>query len=107
MKNFDEFDGELSELLRDVAIEHDPGDNFDKSVVRTAKLNFHARTLRFWAPAILGALVAALGFLAAIEMVYFAPIAKPIILKGREAKAEKRQPLIPEYIEQSGDPIQK
>lgn len=107
MKDWDDLDSELSSLLQDSAIEHDPGDRFDQTVVRTAKLNYHARTLRFWTPAILGGLVAALGLLAAIEMVYFAPSAQPLILKGHEAKAQRQQPLIPEVIEQSGDPASK
>lgn len=105
MKDWNDFDGELSDLLQETAIDHDPGDSFDKSVLRTAKLDYHSRTLKFWAPALIGALVAALGLLATIEMVYFAPVAKPLILKGHEAKAEKKPPLIPEVIDQSGDSV--
>lgn len=92
-------DEELSAILRQAAIDHEPCADFDKRVLNQVKLNFHARTLKFWAPAIFGALLAAVGLLATFEAIYFAPVSKPINFKGQEARSKVKEPLIPETLD--------
>ena len=50
MSHRDLSDQDLSELLCESAIDHEVGQDFVNRVVREAKLDFHSRTLKFWAP---------------------------------------------------------
>ena len=94
------FEG-LDLMLKEATIEHDPGEGFDKSVIRRVVLDRGARTLKFWMPAIVGAIVAGVAVLSAVEVVSMAPARKAVNVRGQEARAVKR-PAIPDFSDPGG-----
>ncbi len=98
----------LSQVLQTGSIDFDPGEQFDSLVLREVKLDWHARTLKFWAPAIVSAIVAGLAVLSAIEVVCIAPSRKQADLHGKEARLERRQtPVIPDLKDATANTIVK
>lgn len=85
----------LSALLGQHAIEHDPGDAFDRKVVGAWRLQRSARTFEFWRPAIIGAILASVALVAVVQVLTAKP--KPPVLKGQEARLSA--PQIPSYTE--------
>lgn len=92
---------DLDALLQDATFEPEPNESFDSSVLRQVKLDRSARTLKFWMPAIIGALIAGVAVLSAVEVVGFSPTRKPAKLTGQEAKAAP-QLEIPDFRDPSG-----
>jgi hypothetical protein len=91
----------LDLALKEATIEHDPGEGFDKGVLRRVLLDRGARTVKFWMPAFFGALVAGLAVLSAIEVVSIAPARKTVNVRGQEARADRR-PVIPDFSDPGG-----
>lgn len=89
---------DLDQVFKEAAIRHDPGESFDKGVLREINLDRHFRTVRFWMPAIVSALVAGVAVLSAIEVVCFAPARKAVDVRGQEARMDKG-PTIPDFRE--------
>ena len=89
---------EFEFAMHDAAIQHDPGEAFDKVVLREVSLDRHARTVKFWLPAIVGALVAGLAVLSAVEVVCFSPTRNNVDVSGQEAQATVT-PSIPDFRE--------
>ena len=94
------FEG-LDLMLKEASIEHDPGEGFDRSVIRRVVLDRGARTLKFWMPAIVGAFVAGVAVLSAVEVVSMAPARKAVNVRGQEARAVRR-PAIPDFSDPGG-----
>lgn len=92
----DHLQDQFESLLLEAALLPDPGEEFDRSVLRQVRLDRHARTLKFWMPAILGALIAGVAVLSAVEVVGFSPARKAPRLAGQEARANPRL-VIPEF----------
>ncbi|MBS1721506.1 MAG: hypothetical protein JSS66_00700 [Armatimonadetes bacterium] len=92
-------DEEIGLLVQDAVMEHDPGEAFDQSVVREAILEYHSRTLRFWMPAILGAMVGGVALLAALELLLLSPARVKPNVRGQEAKVERQVPTIPDFTD--------
>ena len=64
-----ELQGSMSlNMLRGAAMEAEPREGFDDRVVRLVKLQT-ARNLRYWSPAIMGAAVAGVVLLAALQII--------------------------------------
>lgn len=85
----------LSALLGQHAIEHDPGEEFDRKVVGAWRLQRSARTFEFWRPAIIGAILACFALVAVVQVLTAKPT--PAVLEGQEAKLAS--PQIPSYTE--------
>ena len=95
----------IERVFQDAAIQHDPGESFDKSVLREITLDRHARTDKFWMPAIVSALVAGVAVLSAVEVICFAPVRNSPNLRGQEARVQA-SPTIPDFREPLG-PIER
>lgn len=91
----------LDLMLKEATIEHDPGEVFDKGVIRRVVLDRGARTLKFWMPALVGAIVAGVAVLSAVEVVSMGPSRKAANVRGQEAKLDRR-PAIPDFRDPGG-----
>jgi len=92
-------DRSLSGLLREASIEAEPDEAFIGKTIRRVKLDQGARSLRFWLPAIVGAAVAGLAALSAVEMLYFMPEKRPVDVRGQEAKTAPTEPNLQDFID--------
>ncbi|MBS1714755.1 MAG: hypothetical protein JST30_10515 [Armatimonadetes bacterium] len=92
-------DQSLSGLLREASLDTEAGDAFVGQTLRRVKLDRGARSLRFWLPAIVGAAVAGLAALSAVEMLYFMPEQRPVDVRGQEAKTAPNDPSLQDFID--------
>lgn len=72
--------------LRAAALDPEPSEGFDDRLAMRFELYRRSRTLRFWAPAIVGAALAGVAALAIVELLSTAPEHRQPVLDGHEAK---------------------
>lgn len=60
--------------------------DFDEKLVRRLRLDRGSRTLAYWSPVVVGAVLAGIAGLALIQVVSFRPEPRPAVLEGREAR---------------------
>ncbi len=88
------------DFLRSSAIEPEPDPTFESRFIRRWRVEQRARTVSYWMPAVVGAVVASVALLAVIQILFASPVKRDIDLKGREAQLN-----IPSYGETViGDP---
>lgn len=92
-------DGHLSGILREASFDAEAGDAFIGQTMRKVKLDRGARSLKFWLPAIVGAAVAGLAALSAVEMLYFMPEKRPVDVRGQEAKVSPNDSGLSDFID--------
>lgn len=79
-------------------IEHDPVAN--ARISRIARIGLNRKTVDYWSPALIGAVTAAVGFIAILQILAYQPTDTPAAIG--DAKAELSTPnqeLLPNYTE--------
>ena len=82
------------EFLRSSVIEPEPDPTFESRFIRRWRVERRARTVSYWMPAVVGAVVASVALLAVLQILFAAPSRQRMDTKGREA-----QLTIPSYGE--------
>jgi hypothetical protein len=82
------------EFLRSASIEPEPDPTFESRFIRRWRVERRSRTVSYWMPAVVGAVVASVALLAVLQILFAAPGKSRIDLKDREA-----QLTIPSYRE--------
>lgn len=73
-------------MLRLIAVEPEVAPNFNERVLRRWRVRSVQESLRFWSPAVLGGLVAALLVLASLQLVSRSSQLPTVKLNGHEAR---------------------
>lgn len=74
------------EFLRSNVIEPEPDPTFESRFIRRWRVERRARTVSYWMPAVVGAVVASVALLAVLQILFAAPVRDKVDLKGREAQ---------------------
>lgn len=74
------------DALRACALEPEPSPEFDRKLAGKRLLAERSRTLRFWAPAFLGATLAGVAALALVQLLATTPEQRHPSLRGHEAR---------------------
>jgi anti-sigma factor RsiW len=74
------------EFLKTSAIEPEPDPTFESRFIRRWRVERRARTVSYWLPAVVGAVVASVALLAVLQILFAAPVREKVDLKGREAQ---------------------
>jgi len=86
-------------LLRACVIEPEVKHNFDERVIRRLRVQTVGTSLRYWSPAIIGAGVAGLVILAALQMIAQSSKLPSFHVPGGEARLTNTMPAFPPSLE--------
>lgn len=73
-------------MLRLATIEAEPTAHFDERVVRKLRVQVTRESIRYWSPAVVGAFIAGLAVIAALQMITRSADLPHVRLPGSEAK---------------------
>ena len=91
-------------VLRSATIEPSPDKSFESRVLRRWRIERRSRALSYWAPTVVGAVVAGAAILAVLQILLSSPVGDPADLAGREAQLNGDSlPDIPRYSETIDD----
>jgi anti-sigma factor RsiW len=78
------------DLLRSAALEVEVTDSFEDRLVRLARNRAAAESLRYWSPALIGAALAGIAMLAALQIVTRGSSLPPVNVPGAETRRYER-----------------
>ena len=83
-------------MLRGMAMEHEVSRAFDERVIRRLRVQTVKESLNYWSPAVLGAAIACLAVLAAMQMMSKPSSLPPLHMGATEARHMTSGPVYPE-----------
>lgn len=78
------------DLLRSAALQVEVTDSFEERLVRRARNRAAAESLRYWSPALIGAALAGIAMLAALQIVTRGSSLPPVNVPGAETRRYER-----------------